>query len=142
MEEKIISVEKLTQDWRELSNGVKNSQKFKIENFEAAFSDTYELLLRTAEENVLDKKIAELVSEAFLFANSGGDAVESICLAAFVLTERMLDYCAFNSNSAAGNSAAIYVIEARKEIKLDFKNPSESVGKLKEIFERQSLPKY
>ena len=142
IEEKVISVERLTLDWRELSNGVKNSQKFKFEKFEAAFNDTYELLTKSAEAGALDRKTAALVSEAFLFANSEGDSVESICLAAFVLTERMLNYCAFSNKAASGDSASVYIIEARREIDLDFKNPGESVGKLKEIFERQLLPKY
>lgn len=142
MEENIISVENLTQSWRELGIAVKNNKKFKLEMFEETFSETYALLLKSLAENSLDKKIAELVAEAYLFAHINEASLDCTCLAAFVLTERMLDYCAFRSRPSADEVSAIYIIEARKEIKLDFNNVGDSVGKLKGIFENKCLANY
>ena len=142
MEEKIISVGELTQCWRNLSNVVKNGCKFKLEQFEEAFTATYELLVKNAEESKLDRGIAELVSEAYLFAKMNGDSVDNGCLAALILTERMLDSCAFSIRSAECGSASIYIIEERKEVYLDFKNPGETVGMLKDIIDKKCSPKF
>ena len=64
---------------------------------------------------MLDKRYVRLIATAYLFANINDDSLENICLAATVLTERMLNDFAFRTSNAEDTSA-IYIIESRNEI--------------------------
>lgn len=133
MNDTIILAEKLKESWRELSADVQKNKKISIEMFDSTFSQTYALLAKHLAENSLDKRFIELIAEAYLFANIKDEAVDYTCLAAFVLTERMLTYCAFgNTNS---DPSVIYIVETRRAIRLDFNDVGESLSKLTRVFE-------
>lgn len=129
------SARKLAQDWRDLVIEIKKNKMLKFELFETTFSQTYSLLLKHSEEKSLDKNYIEMIAEAFLFANIKDEALDDKCLAAFVLTERMLTHCAFSTASASVETSMIYAVEARRDILLDFNNVGESISKLTKIFE-------
>jgi len=97
MEEKTIVIEDVTQAWRTLYLDIQKKSKLKIEAFNEVFSQTYTLLTERLPDSSLDKEIVALVAEAYLFANLKGEHYDSTCLASFILTERMLSYCAFSS---------------------------------------------
>jgi len=135
MDETLISIEQLKQDWRDLAAEVKKSKKLKFELFESTFTKTYKLLLEHLAEEKLERRCVSLVAEAYLFANIEDSAVDSKCMAAFILTERMLTCCAFNSAPVAIEQAMIYLVEARREVLLNFLDVNESVSKLFKIFD-------
>ena len=135
MEETTIVTQNLKQEWRDLCAEVTRCKKLKIEMFDSAFSQTYAILAEHAEEKQLDKDLVSLVAEAYLFANIKDDSLDNKCLAAFVLTERMLNCCAFNSIAKTVDSTTIYIVDARKEVYLDFKEACDTVSRLTKIFE-------
>ena len=139
MELKVVEVnetmiKELEITWANLYNEAKNNQKFKFEIFKTAFSQTFLLLKSSLSEQVLDKRYVRLIATAYLFANINDDSLENICLAATVLTERMLNDFAFRTSNAEDTSA-IYIIESRKEILIDFSDVNESISKLVKIYE-------
>ncbi len=141
MENKQATYEKLRQAWRNLNADVRKNKKVKFEHFNAVFEETYKMLSEFSVQESLDKGCVEVVAEAFLFANIKDDTLDENCMAAFVLTERMLSYCAFNSSSSAENALTIYIAEARREVRLDFSDVSESVSTLARIFKEFFLQK-
>ncbi len=84
-------------------------------------------------ENSVDKKYIGLIAEAYTFASIKDDKLGSTCLAAFVLTERMLDYCAFSSDLSEDKVPTVYVFELRKNIRLDFNNVTDSIYTLEKV---------
>ena len=120
--------------WSNLCDEIKSKQKFKFDIFEAAFSQTFSLLKSSLAEQVLDKRYVRLIATAYLFANINDDSLENTCLAATVLTERMLNNFAFRTSNAEDTSA-IYIIESHKEILINFSDVNESISKLVKIYE-------
>lgn len=135
MDDTVVLTNELKQAWRTLALEVKKERKIKIEAFYSTFSQTYSLLSKHIAENSLDKSYVELIAEAFLFANIKDEKLDNTCLAAFVLTERMLAHCAFDSSPSVVESSTIYLVDARREVPLDFNDASESISKLTKIFE-------
>ena len=135
MDETLIAIEQLKQNWRDLVAEVKKNKKLKFEQFETTFTETYKILLEHLTEGSLEKHYIALVAEAYLFANIEDSTVDSRCMAAFILTERMLACCAFNSAPVAIEQAMIYLVEARREILLNFRDVNESVSRLVRIFD-------
>jgi len=135
MEEKTIVIEDVTQAWRTLYLDIQKKSKLKIEAFNEVFSQTYTLLTERLPDSSLDKEIVALVAEAYLFANLKGEHYDSTCLASFILTERMLSYCAFSSAPAAAATLPVYVMEARKDVRLSFSDVGDSMTKLVKILE-------
>ena len=134
MSEPIISAKELTQAWRDLAADVNKNKKLQYERFEPIFSQTYSLLAEQLSESALDKTYVEMVAEAYLFANIEDESLDHACFAAFVLTERMLNRCAFCSVPVPAAPPSIYVAEARKEVFLDFLDVNESINRLTNIF--------
>jgi len=135
MDETYILAAKLKQAWRDLGTEVQKNRKFKTELFETTFAQTYSLLAEHAAEGFLDKKYIELVAEAFSFASIKMETLDPMCMAAFVLTERMLAYYAFGNAPVSAAPTTIYIAEARRDFLLDFDDVSESVNRLSRIFE-------
>ena len=135
MENNMAKLFELKEMWRTLYQEVKVNRKFKIDTFENAFSQTYMLLKENTAETSLDKQVVKMIAEAYLFANIKDNMLESACLAACVLTERMLSTCAFNSSSEIVQTATVYVLEAHKEIMLDFGDINESISKLAKVYD-------
>lgn len=135
MNDNINLIEELKQNWKILFLETQKTKKLKFDMFNVTFSQTYSLLSEHLTESCLDKSYVQLIAEAFLFANIKNDSLDSKCLAAFVLTERMLNHCAFNSSACPIETAAIYVFEAREDVRLNFADVNESINKLEKIFE-------
>ncbi len=135
MEDAVMLAQNLKQAWRELVVEAQKSKKIKFEIFNSTFSQTYSLLSKHLTENSLDKKYIELIAEAYLFANTKDETLDHMCLAAFVLTERMLAHCAFGNAATVGEPATIYIMEARREILLDFNDVNESISRLTKVFD-------
>lgn len=135
MSDTVISLEELKQNWKVLFFEIQKSKRLKYDLFDATFSQTYSLLSEHLTEVSLDKSYIELIAEAYLFANIKDDSLDNKCLAAFILTERMLSCCAFNSPPFAAEAATVYVFEARKDVRLNFSDVGDSINKLEHIFE-------
>lgn len=129
--EDIITVENLKESWQEIASDVKKNKKIKFEEFNAAFSQTYSLLSKYKGESNIDKKYVELIAEVYLFANINDSTLDETCLAAFVLSERMLKYCVFDNMSA---NPTVYFADMRKEIVLNFEDIGDSFLELTRIF--------
>ena len=134
MDETMMPVEKLKKIWQEMSAEVKRDKKVKPDVFEKAFAQTYGLLLERLQDGCLDKALVEMVAEAYLFANIKDETLNSHCLAAFVLTERMLSCCAFG-HSFAGGPVSIYVAESRRDVELDFADVDASITRLVRVYD-------
>lgn len=135
MENAVMEIEKLKQEWRDLAFDVPKNKKIKFEVFESAFSKTYALLLAHIDDKCLDKNLVELIAEAYLFANIKDDSLDSTCLAAFVLTERMLAGCAFGNAGSLIEASSIYIAEARRKILLDFGDVDSAISQLIKVFD-------
>jgi len=133
MDENMILAEQLRQEWKKIRFEVKKSKKLNMELFNSAFSQTYSLLSKHLADKCLDKNYISLISEAFLFANIKDDTLDNTCVAAFILTERMLDYCAFHSEPVLAEKSMIYIFEMREEIELSFDDVNDSITKLTSI---------
>ena len=79
MNDTIILVEELKQNWKALFFEIQKSQRFKFDLFSETFSHTYELLSKHFTDSSLDKSYIELIAEAYLFANIKNDSL-CICL--------------------------------------------------------------
>lgn len=136
MEDNMVLAEQLKQAWKELAVAVKKDKQLKIEAFDDVFTQTYTLLSKFSSKKVLDKSFVELIAEAYLFANIKDDTLDITCLAAFILTERMLSYCAFRSNPTPMDKVTIYIFENRQEVQLYFADVGESIAKLTNVIEK------
>lgn len=135
MENAVMEIERIKQAWRDLTFDVPKNKKIKFEVFESAFSQTYALLLAHIDDKSLDKNLVELIAEAYLFANIKDDSLDSTCLAAFVLTERMLAGCAFGNAGSLIEASSIYIAEARRKILLDFGDVDSAISQLIKVFD-------
>ena len=127
-------IDEVAELWKTLCREGRN-KKFKIDMFENAFAKTYAMLSAHVEDSSLDKQYIQLISEAYLFANINGSTLESTCLAASVLTERMLKSFAFSDSSNNAESSKVYLLETREEIKLDFNDINESLARLSRAYD-------
>ncbi len=141
MEIKKSTMNELKETWQTLCLEISKNKKFKFEMFENAFSQTYSLLLEHSAEKCLDKEYIQLIAEAFLFAKINDDTVDSTCLAASVLTERMLNNFAFRDTPNPSELTTIYILESHKEIVLNFNDVNEAISTLKEAYESAFLKK-
>ena len=135
MDDVVMLAKNLKQAWRDLAIEVQKNRKIKFEMFDSTFSQTYSLLSKYLTESSLDKNYIELVAEAYLFANIKDETLDHMCLATFVLTERMLAYCAFGNATTLVEPSTIYIVEARRDILLDFNDVNKSISKLIKVFE-------
>ena len=126
----------LIQDWRKLNGQVAKRQNPDVELFKKSFSKTFSLLSQCAGAESVDKSYIELISVVYLFANSEDSGVDTRRLAMCVLTERMLNTCAFNSTTESLETASVYILKSREEVVLNFNNVSESINILEKILER------
>ena len=137
MEEK-MTLEALKQGWRELNFNVRKRSRLDLSQFKRLFSETYALLSENSAAVSLEKSCVEMIAEAYLFANTENREIDDSGLAAFVLTERMLQNCAFRASATACANAVVYVIESRKEVSLNFLDVDESLRKLEKVLADRS----
>lgn len=134
MENNVMTVEELRQAWKNLYDEVKKEEAITKDAFYAAFAATYARLAEHLEADCLDKDHLGIIADAYLFASIKNDSLDETCLAAFVLTERMLNHCAFSKAAAATGAVTIYIAEARTDVRLNFENAEEALEKLAKVF--------
>lgn len=127
----------LTRKWKTLNFEMKKNKKVDLSLFCDVFSQTYGLLSRCATENSVHKECVGLIAAAYLFANADSNELDSECLATLVLTERMLTDCAFRTYPTVPEGSEIYILEARRDVYVDFNNPGESVAILEKAFDER-----
>ena len=137
MEEK-MTLEALKLGWKELNFNVRKRSRLDLSEFKRLFSETYALLSENSAADSLAKDCVEMIAEAYLFANTENREMDDSGLAAFVLTERMLASCAFNVSADVCDYSAVYVIESRKEVYLNFADVDESLRKLERVLADRS----
>ena len=128
------TIVELIEAWKTLYKETKYSKKLKFDAFEAVFSQTYLLLAECSKGESIDKRYIRLIAEAFKFASINDSSLENECLAATVLTERMLNSVAFNISSEVSETAVIYVLESHEEITLAFNDVNDSISKLAKVY--------
>ena len=134
MEEK-KALEELKQEWRNLNLELRNRNRLDLTAFKRLFSETYSVLSKKSAADSIPKNCVELIAEAYLFANTNIRELGSSCLAAFVLTERMLNSCIFSGIQSECGISAVYVIEAREEVYINFNDVDEAMRKLEAVLE-------
>lgn len=135
MENKIKEVRELSMGWRKLRIELRKNKKVDFALFEDIFSKTYALLSQHAADTTIDKKYAELISVAYLFANTENREFNNRLRAALVLTERMISCCVFSGACEVLEGTIVYIFEARRDVYLNFGNVSESIETLEALFE-------
>lgn len=121
----------LAQRWKTLQQNVKRMNNFSYDFFEKLFADTYRLLKNCTKESTIDKSLMPLIVNAYCFANLSDYKFDSRIVAAFVLTERMLQYCVVEDDSNyAVDGVTVYSIEERKEIFINFNDIGSSMKEL------------
>ncbi len=134
---KKMEVLELARSWKTLAFEMKRDKKVDLSVFCDVFTQTYELLSRCATENSVNKEYVAIIAEAFLFANADSNELSSKCVATLVLTERMLTDCAFRTHPTLPEGSEIYMLEARRDVYVDFNNPGESVAILEKAFDER-----
>lgn len=135
MEENKKILNELLQGWKKLNIEIKTKKKVDMDLFKDMFARTYSLLSDAAEDDKVSKESVEIVAEAYLFANTENKMLDSKYLAALVLTERMLNCYAFSSAADSSGVSTVYILDLRKEVKINFNNVSESMNLLESAFE-------
>lgn len=129
------TVNELLQGWKKLNVEIKTKKKIDMDLFKDVFTKTYSMLSGTAKDDTVSKESVEIVAEAYLFANTENKMLDSKYLAALVLTERMLNCYAFSSAADSSGVSTVYILDLRKEVKINFNNVSESMNLLESAFE-------
>lgn len=137
MEENKNVIEELKLGWRELALELRKHKRLDLTRFKNVYAQTYAMLLKHAGEGSVQKDEARVIAEAFLFAHTDAAELDKVCIAAFVLTERMLNACAFQTNPALCEMSSIYVIEERKDLCIRFGDVDDALSQLSAIMERR-----
>lgn len=132
MEEK-VTMEALKKGWRTLNFEVRKRGRLDMSEFKRLFTETYAVLSEMSAADSVRKDCVAMIAEAYLFANTENRELNDSGMPAFVLTERMLNNCVFGSVSGDCNISNVYLIEARKEVYLDFKDVDGSLRKLEAV---------
>ena len=132
MEEK-VTMESLKKGWRALNFEVRHRSRLDMAEFKRLFSATYEVLREMSAVDSVQKACVAMVAEAYLFANTENRELHDSGMPAFVLTERMLHNCVFGSVPDDCNIANVYLVEARREVYLDFNDVDGSLRKLEAV---------
>ena len=135
MEGNTFNAIELINNWDKLQTELRKNKKIDFELFNKTFSQTYDILSQHASDDCLDKKYIQLISTAYLFANTINTETDSKCRAILTLTERMISYCAFSKLTQTPEGAFIYVLDARKDVYINFKDIDESIIKLEKLFD-------
>lgn len=120
--------------WQNLCFETKKRKKVDFGFFKEIFSKTYDVLAQVCAQDAVSKDLAGLISEAFLFAKLDLD-LDSKYLATLVLTERMLDCCAFGCAPTVPERTTAYMVQTRKSVNISFKDIDESINTLERVME-------
>ena len=136
MEEKKLEIEQLASNWKSLYQEMKKNNKISLELFEETFSSTYRLLCQKVAEPSIEKSLLSVIVNASLFAHiDATENLDSKYKAALVLTERMLSSVTAENLAAPCDKATIYIFELRQEVCINFKDVSDSITVLTELYE-------
>lgn len=135
-----IDAAALAASWQQLTSGVKIKRRLDAELFKETFSQTFRLLKGYAKETAVEKEQIPLIINAYTFSVTDREQAEAQCNAACVLTERMIHRCLMDrSITEIPNGAAVYILEERKEIWLDFNDVSRALETLTALLHTREL---
>lgn len=134
---KNVSIIELANNWNDLRYNVVKKNVFVLEKFDETFTDTYEVLKELTKEATIDKKYMPLITNVACFAKASTDSEDKRIRAAFILAERMLNYCISDSSLATmlPDCALIYSPVERKELVISFKDVGNSIIDIVTILE-------
>ena len=142
MENKEITTDEirtLSEDWNQLRLEIINRKKIDYDTFKKVFLNTYRVMEEVIEKEQIDREYLGLILSAHNFANLQVDTCSDTSYAALVLTERMLQCCALHDEqkkSAGTGVSYLYILEERKEVKIEFNNVDQSISTLTDIIKR------
>ena len=135
---KEIDIRQLIADWGKVTTHLKvrNSLDFKL--FKATFTHTFEVLQACRASAAIEKKYMKLIFSAYRFIGTSNTSVDFAPKAAFILTERMLNYCVLSDDaSGAQNGASVYVMDGYQEIYLNFNDVDGSLEELTKCLDKK-----
>ena len=134
---KSISIVELANQWNDLRYHAVKKNIFVLEQFEETFYATYEKLNELTKEAAIDKKYMPLIVNVACFAKASSTSEDKRIRAAFILAERMLNYCISDSSLATmlPDCALIYAPTERKELVISFKDVGNSIIDIVNILE-------
>lgn len=119
--EHIVDGNALAKQWQLLNLDMQKKARLNAELFQETFAKTFDLLKGYALEAQVAKEHLPLIISAHAFSMAQRENGEAQCNAACVLTERMLHRCLLDREIAVvPEGAYVYLLEARKELYLDF----------------------
>ena len=131
-----IEIQELIKSWRKLQSEAVAQNKMSYENFVKTFSDTYNHLKGYARETKVDKEYIALIAHAYNFAHATTTRFDDRICAAFVLTERMLQYCVMGDVSAESpERVSVYALEERREVYINLEDVDYSMNELGSVME-------
>ena len=132
------SLEALGKDWRNLKASLQDCDEIRIDFFQETFKNTEQCLRRFIEEKSISKEYLPLITDAYAFVDAqiGDDNVQ--IQAAKILTERMLYQYVVNEEVNLQNPSvvAVYLLEARRQLTVDFSNVATAFYILVEALQR------
>ena len=132
-----MEARELARSWKNLDFELKKRKNIDLSAFVDVFSQTYDLLSQCATETVIKKEYISVIAEAYVFANADSNELDSKCLAILVLTERMLTDCAFRTYPTVPKGSEIYILEARRDVYVNYDYPAEAVEILEKAFDER-----
>lgn len=133
------TVRELSESWNQLRIEMINRKKIEYDVFKKIFANTYNVMKEVVSKEQIDREYLGLILSAHNFANLQVDTKSDTSYAALVLTERMLQYCALDGNqkdSLHTGVSYLYILEERREVKIDFNNVDQSISTLTDILKR------
>lgn len=133
-----INIRPLVADWAELATTLHTRKKLDFALFKPTFERTFAVLKPCRAEGTVDKAVMPLVVAAYKFVGTDNYSADFMPKSAFVLTERMLNYCVLSTGAAAEdeNGVHIYDTVGYKEVELDFNDVDESINTLTHFFDK------
>ncbi len=133
-----INVKTLETGWTTLTATLRNKSVLDYQLFKELFTQTFELLKECRTGNTIAKVHMKLIINAYNFIGTPNTSIDFMPKAAFVLTERMLNYCLLEEGSKTEkNGVYIYIMEGYQDFYLDFDDIDTSMNKLSLFFDKK-----
>lgn len=140
MMENKIDAAALTESWKQLASGINIKRRLDVALFKETFSQTFRLLREYGKETQVEKAHIPLIVEACTFSVTDREQAEAQCNAACVLTERMIHRCLMDKSvTEIPEGVAVYILEERREIYLDFNDVSVALDTLTALMHTREL---
>ena len=135
--EKTVDILNLVEQWGTIGTTLQERNALDIQQFKDVFNQTYDILKVCKESETIEKKYVKLILSAYNFIDTPCTPSDCLPQAAFVITERMLNYCVIDENCAGSNGVVmVYLLENYRDIRLDFNDVGASLDTLNRIFNK------